>query len=117
MSKVFRVAKINYQTKNAKSRLGLFHFNLKIAKLSLALLIVALGLGYLIQINGLATKGYQIRELEDRIGELENEQADLKLEMLGLQSMDNVENKVSKLNMVAAGQADYLVVSPVAVAR
>ena len=80
-------------------------------------LIVVIGVSYLVQINSLATKGYQIEELENRITELQQEQADLELEALSLQSMGVVKEKVDNLGMVLAGESDYLQPTPVAVAR
>lgn len=91
--------------------------NAKLSNVVLVLLIVVFGLGYLIQINGMATKGYQIRDLEDRISELQQEKADLQLEALSLQSMGKVQEKVDNLGMVLANEAEYLMPTPVAVAR
>lgn len=80
-------------------------------------LILVFGLSYLIQVNGLATKGYQITELEQKISKLEQDKSDLELDILSLQSMGSVKDKVESLGMVVVGETDYLAVTPVAVAR
>ena len=91
--------------------------NLKTVNSLLAGLVILAGLGYLVQINGLATKGYQIKELEQQVASLQEVKADLELEALSLQSMDSVKDKVVGLNLVAVGQVEYLNPTPVAVAR
>jgi cell division protein FtsL len=113
MSKFFHLSKKS-KVSNSKMKLRV---NAKLSNVVLVLLIVVFGLGYLIQINGMATKGYQIRDLEDRISELQQEKADLQLEALSLQSMGKVQEKVDNLGMVLANEAEYLMPTPVAVAR
>ncbi len=81
------------------------------------MLIIFFGVSYLIQTNGLATKGYQIKELESKIAELKQEQADLELEALSLQSLGTVKEKVDQLGLVAVDKTDYLAPTPVALAR
>lgn len=90
---------------------------LTVVHILLAMVIVALGSVYLVQINGLATKGYQIKDLEQQVNDLKLENSDLQLQSLGLQSMDAVKDKVGTLDMVSANSADYLAARPVAVAR
>ena len=80
-------------------------------------LVVFIGISYLIQINTLATKGYQIRELETKVTQLEKESKTMELQVLELQSMDNVKNKVSQLNMVDVGKVEYLMPTPVVFAN
>jgi len=73
-------------------------------------------LAYLIQINGLATSGYQIKDLETKLAQLEQQNSRLTVEKLKLESLDAVRNRVVSLNMVATGQFDYLSADNVAVA-
>ncbi|MDD2807108.1 MAG: hypothetical protein PHW95_01120 [Patescibacteria group bacterium] len=73
--------------------------------------------GYLVQVNSLATKGYQIKALQGKVTDLKQQQDDLQLQALSLQSMGAVQDKVNSLKMVDAGKSDYLVEKPVAVAR
>ena len=93
-------------------KISLHHFNIGIV-----CLIVVAGMSYLIQINGLATKGYQISELEDKVAELKEFNSDLQMETLRLQSMGSIKDKVASLEMVAVDNVEYLSDAPVAVAK
>lgn len=103
-------AKMNHQRRRVK-------INLKALNLTIFSLVAIIGLAYLIQVNGLATKGYRIGELEVKIDQLQQESKDLELQVLELQSIESVKNKVSQLNMVSGGKVEYLISSPVAIAR
>ncbi len=113
MSKFFHLAK-----KSKKSGFKLkIRLNLKAINIFLVVSIVAIGLGYLVQINDLATIGYQINDLQDKISMLKQEKSDLELEALSLQSIGKVQEKVDGLGMVMANEAEYLKPTPVAFAR
>jgi len=118
MSKFFHLSKRINQ--NASPRRKVFSFSkIDIRKINifLAVSIAVLGISYLVQINGLATRGYQIKELENKIADLSQEKADLELQALSLQSMGTVQEKVSQLGLVSADKPDYLMPTPVALAR
>lgn len=91
--------------------------DIKTLNIIVAILIAVVGVGYLVEVNSLATRGYQIKDLETQLADLKQDQSDLQLDALSLQSMGTVSGKISGLDMVAAGQADYLSQTPVAVAR
>lgn len=119
MSKFFYLSKRSTKAvskKRTSKRLPAGKLELKTINVVIGALILIFGVTYLTQINSLATKGYQIRELENQVADLQQENEDLELEALQLQSMGSVKDKVSGLNMVAVGNTDFLVVSPVAVA-
>jgi len=118
MSKFFHLTKKPAKTIHRQRRLlPAMKINIKTINIVLAVLITVVGVSYLVQINSLATKGYQIRELEQKVTELKQASDDLELEALNLQSMGAVKNKVDELNMVLAGETDYLSPTPVVVAR
>lgn len=102
--------KMNHQRRRVK-------VNLKVLNLIIFSLVAIIGLAYLIEVNSLATKGYRIGELEVKIDQLQQESKDLELQVLELQSIESVKNKVSQLNMVSGGKVEYLISSPVAIAR
>ncbi|NUM25206.1 MAG: hypothetical protein HUU49_01110 [Candidatus Buchananbacteria bacterium] len=107
--------KVNSRNNKAVIRLGFV--NIKMLNIVLGSLVLLLTVGYLVQVNGLAAKGYQIKELEQQVSDLQEANSDLELETLSLQSMGRIKEKVTGLNMVAVGQPEYLVPTPVAVAR
>lgn len=96
------------QTKIRRPRFGKIRISVVTANVAVLSIIAVGAVAYLVQINGLATKGYQIRELETQITQLRQENNQLEVQALDLQSMDNVKNKVTQLNMVPTGKADYL---------
>lgn len=110
---------MKYTNKNKKGSAANINGPKKISALNalLTIIIIVVGLTYLIQINSLATKGYEIKELENEIYTLELETSDLQSLTLELQSMNNIQTKVTQLNMVAVGQAEYLSPKPVARAQ
>ncbi|OGY45404.1 MAG: hypothetical protein A2744_04335 [Candidatus Buchananbacteria bacterium RIFCSPHIGHO2_01_FULL_44_11] len=119
MSKFFHLAKaMSRQPKPKIKSAKLIKFNVQVLNSVILTLVIFLGVTYLVQINGLVSQGYQIKDLEVEISQLQQAADDLRLESLGLQSMDNVQGKISQLNMVEAGPVEYLQVTPlVAVAR
>ncbi len=116
MTKFSHLSKKQPKAARTARRFSITAFKLKTVNMTLGTLILVLGVGYLVQVNGIAAKGYQIRELEDQISELRQQNEDLELESLQLQSMGSVKDKVVSLGMVDTGTAEFLVVSPVAVA-
>ena len=70
-----------------------------------------LGFFYLQQVLGTASQGTDIAELETRLIELKQRQRDLELKGAQLRSLQTVESRVQKLNLVTSNQVTYL--SPV----
>jgi len=85
---------------------------LKVGPVSLCLITIVLlcllSLFYLAQSNQTATKGYEIRELEDRLTALREENHKLELKAAELQSVRNVEEGVKHLNMVPIEKVIYI---------
>jgi len=74
----------------------------------LGILIFSCGLLYLWQINCLATKGYQIKELENKAAALKNENKRLQVEITQLRSTTRLEEKIAELKMVSVVRVEYL---------
>jgi len=115
MSKFFCLTK--NPIRKIKSKRKRMKIDIRVLNIIVLGLVVFIGISYLIQINTLATKGYQIRELETKVTQLEKESKTMELQVLELQSMDNVKNKVSQLNMVDVGKVEYLMPTPVVFAN
>jgi len=79
-------------------------------KLSLlaAAVFSAITIAYLAQVTGVVLKGYEIRNLEERIETLRRETRQLELELAQKQAMANVAERVSELGMVPVQNARYL---------
>jgi cell division protein FtsL len=91
-----------------------FGFDLKILSskkflLFLSVFVVVFSLGvYMIQVNNMATKGYEMKILEKQILELKEQNQKYSLELLELQSMQSLRNRVSELSLVEAEKINYL---------
>jgi hypothetical protein len=73
------------------------------------------GAGYLYQVNDIATKGYEIRELENEIQGLNKESKKMEIREVELRSMYNIEKSSQDLNLVNSGEVTYVEINgPVA---
>ena len=75
-----------------------------------------IGLLFVIQINLTATKGYDIRDLEQQIVKLEKESKDLQLAAVELESMNRIVVQLPDYNLVEARPDAYLDTGVTAVA-
>lgn len=82
---------------------SVLHFNL-----ALLALIVAFGFVYLFQINTLGTRGYEIRQLEQKIKVLQAENKDLQITSSSLSSITQIQKDAESLQMVPAGSVTYI---------
>ena len=76
--------------------------------LFIILSISFLGFFYLGQVLNTASQGSDIQQLEERIVELKEKQRQVELEGAQLRSIDNIENRVQDLNLVATGKVTFL---------
>ena len=77
-------------------------------------LIVGMVVGsgfYLYQVNDIATKNYEIRDIENTIHDLNKESKKMEIQEVGLQSMDNIEKASQSLNLVSSTDISYVQVN------
>ncbi|MFH1822994.1 MAG: hypothetical protein ABH830_04830, partial [Patescibacteria group bacterium] len=72
--------------------------------------IIIIGVFYLVTMNDLIVKGFKLQDLKKDIAIIKNENKDLELKVMALESLNNLHEKAAKLNMVAVGEVDYLTV-------
>lgn len=82
-------------------------------KLSKAHAVVLLTLAlfsvvYLISVNALATKGYEIKELERGITAQKKENERLQLQIIEKQSMSSLQKKIAELGFVSSDSVQYI---------
>ncbi|MDP4001265.1 MAG: FtsL-like putative cell division protein [bacterium] len=87
----------------SKTSHSVFYLNLAIL-----FFIVFLGLVYLIQLNSLSTKGYEIRQQETKINDLRTQYKHLEGQVSNLQSISRIKQEASKLNFVPASDVSYI---------
>ncbi len=84
----------------------------KVGKRSLGfvtvVLFLVLSLFYLAQANQIATKGYKIRELEERKTTALEKQERLNIEAARLRSIKEIQNNASSSQMVPATEINYV---------
>lgn len=97
---------------NKKQRQKTIGFPLSFGNVSLGFFIIilvgALGLLYISQINSVAVAGYTIKETDKKIEELKRKNKELELELARLQSVNNIRNESQRLNMVELSQASFV---------
>jgi len=76
---------------------------------------VTAALTFIVQVNGSATKGYQIRELETVVNQLELDNQAMQVKIAETRSVENVSAKVPMLGMVKAETPQYISGSPATV--
>ena len=81
-------------------------------KINLGYIILAsllvFGVLYLLAVNNISTKGYEIRSLEKRAQELSDSAKRLELEAAELRSIQSIESGVKTLNLVPSAGVDYV---------
>lgn len=89
--------------------------NLVSLAFAVVMIIVASGAFYLYQVNDIATKGYEIRDLESQIQDLNRESRKMELREVELRSMQNIEKASQDLNLVNSTNVTYVEINgPVA---
>jgi len=82
--------------------------DLRFLNLVLIAAVAVLFGGYLAMNNQTAANGFTIKAIEKRMADLEERRRKLDLEVLGKQSMDNVESQVQSLGFIPVQGVDYL---------
>lgn len=108
MTKYSYLSKPKAKKKVSQKKISLKKLDIKKLNVVFGVLVFSLAVGGLIQANGLATKGYQIKELESQVEDLKQVKADLELEALSLQSMGSVKEKIAGLGMVEIHETSYV---------
>lgn len=93
------------------------HFDWSRLAVIFSVLAAGIGFFYLIQTNFVATKGYQIAELKESVRQLQEENKQLNLKYIELQSITNLSNQVLKMELVAAEKVEIIPALGSSVAR
>ena len=108
MCKFFWQQKCNHHFPELTRKKGLFKlWQSKFSYLIIAVTIFS-GVMYLIQTNITATKGYQIKDLQMKIDNLQEDYKKLNLSYIQMQSMANIVGKVSKTDLVPVTNVEVI---------
>lgn len=107
------------RSRKNSSRKNVQQINLKLELKSacfiLAATVVFSGAFYLYQVNDLASKGYELRDLQDRVATLQATNKKGTIQEVELMSMYNIEKVTQNLDLVNMSDVKYLELnSPVA---
>lgn len=80
------------------------------------IVLTALGFMYLQQVLHTASQGSDVHALETQLIELKQQQRELELEGANLRSLQTVEDRIQRLNLVSTERVTYLATSPELVA-
>lgn len=72
----------------------------------MVMLVSALSI-YLLEVNNIAAKGYEIRELEKQVNEIQEGNEKLAVRVIELKSMNELDEKVAALDMVPVDSMTY----------
>lgn len=82
------------------------------------MLVFIVGISYIVQINRLATMGYEIKEREKEIKSLHRENETLKIQATELKSMHNLELEKEEMKLRKPQEVSYIEIEePVALGR
>lgn len=76
--------------------------------IGLVAVTVFTGMLYILQMNVTSTKGYDIRELEQRIASLQKENRRLELDAMELQSLERIMGQLPDYYLVQANPDDFV---------
>lgn len=92
-------------------------FNLKNFNRAVFFALIILSVYYVAGVNDLSIKGFALSDLKAQKNKLIETNNKFELNALTSSSYANIKEKISNLNMVAAGQVNYLTIGAEAVAR
>lgn len=63
---------------------------------------------YLLEVNTIAAKGFKVRDLENGIQSVQDENEKLAMTVVELQATKNIDGRISGLGLVAVDKVEYL---------
>lgn len=113
-SKVLSMREKTAEKKKYQAR-GSVEIGLNQSVFVLFAILAVSGAFYLYQVNDLASKGYEIKEVENQIAELKKENKKMQIKEVELKSMYSIEKATENLDLVNSANVSYLEINgPVA---
>lgn len=101
------VASPNHITMREKKQAWQMLFFSTSCRFALIFFVGFFGILYVMQTSNLSAKGYELSDLSKQIRILEQDNQKLDYDVANQQSMQNLEERVKKLQLVAASDAEY----------
>ncbi len=77
-------------------------------RILLCVITALVGILYVLQVNSISVKGYEISDLQKKIALLEQDRERLDVEIAQYRSMGSIHERVKSLDMVAVGNVTYI---------
>lgn len=74
----------------------------------LAIIILSISVYFVASINDLAIKGFVLRDLKNRGINLEEENKEIELKIMAMESYENINKRAKNLKMVKVDKVDYI---------
>ncbi|MFH1598011.1 MAG: hypothetical protein ABIB97_02985 [Patescibacteria group bacterium] len=85
-----------------------FSVNANMLRLMIVSTVLALGIFYLVETNQVSTRGFELRNLQDKVDELNVQNEKLEVEAAEMKSMQRIEELSQELNLISGGPVLYL---------
>ncbi|HOZ56285.1 MAG: Cell division protein FtsL [Parcubacteria group bacterium ADurb.Bin316] len=104
----------NFENRNSLSSTiknrdkGVNRHRVLILNRAIALLIIALGIGYMLSINDLSIKGFVLNDLKSQVRDLKKENSLIETQFAQLESNNAINSRAQQLAMVKVDKIDYI---------
>ena len=98
------------ETKSIKKTNWKF-FNIKIINSCLLVVVILCGGFYMVSVNDLIIKGYELQELKKDYNKINEDTIEYELKILSLESNNNLSKRAEKLEMIAVEEMEFISVS------
>lgn len=86
-------------------------------RICLSLFVVVFGVLHVINLSTMSTKGYDMTKLQKQITSLERENQKLEFKIAKYSSIQSIQERLDKMDMVAADNVEYAMIIGTSVAR
>ncbi len=100
-----------------KKKKNLSFFTLKKINIGLFLFLFVVSFAYILLVNNITVKGFELRDLRAQINDLNEENRSLETNLMSMKAYGNIYSQVEDLNMVAIADFDYINLSDFSVAK
>ena len=102
------MTKIKTKSRNNCTRKKRKVFNLVVLNYFIFFLVLGSCVYYIVGVNDLSVKGFQLFELKSKLDNLEAEYNSFELHMMGLESFAKISQRAGGMGFVKADNVDYL---------
>lgn len=106
-----------FKKEKEEGRINKIRINIKIFNKLLYLAIIISSICYIGSANDLTVKGFELQKLKKDLISKQEENNKNELEVMSMNSYNNLNDRVKNLNMVAVGKVDYIEFSDTAMAK